>query len=409
MRNLITGQGAEQAPRTRKPCHDGHVQPARSPAAPPLGNHTDSCSRATGRRRNRYDLRYVLWKFSTLPRVNRCGRVVASNARTPDVRVADGGHAHFSGLMLCGSVWSCPVCSAKIRHERAQELEHALSRWMALHPAGSVLLATLTMPHDRGEALSGLMDTIQHAWRRVLSGGAWMRDKADYGIRHHVRGWDATHGGNGWHPHLHAVLFLDRTPTAEQLARLEDRLHGRWSRACTERGHREPTREHGTRLELARSPADLAAYVAKVAADHADGRVSGTALEVARGDLKQARDGGRTPWQILESFASTGDCDDLSLWREWEQATFGRYWMRWSRGLKELVGLADRDDQEITETEQDGQVVYRFAPDEWLSVCAERGGQARILELAEQGGTAAVAAYVSTLLRRPQRQRKWDA
>ena len=381
---------------------------AGAPAVGPLGNITEKCTGPASRRRKRYDQREALWQFSTLARVNRCGRVRASNATSPEVRVADG-HAHFSGLMLCGSVWSCPVCSAKIRHERAQELEHALGRWMELHPQGSVLLLTLTIPHDRGEALEPLMDTIKHAWRRVMSGGAWSRDKASAGIQHYVRAWDATHGGNGWHPHLHAVLFLDREPSPDELERLESRLHERWARACTEREHREPSREHGTKLELARSPADLARYVAKVAGE--DGRLSGTALEVARGDLKQGKAGGRTPWEILESFTRTGDCDDLSLWREWEQSTLGRQWMRWSAGLKDLFQLADRNDQEITEEEQGGEVVYRFQVEEWLAVCGERGGQARILELAESGGTAAVASYVDTLLRgRHARQpRRWEA
>lgn len=250
------------------------------------------------RRRQRDALRGI----TRLGRLQRC-------AITPTGR-ADGS------TQKCGSVWSCPVCSAKIRHERAQELEHALGRWMELYPAGSALLLTLTIPHDRGEALDGLMDTIRHAWTRLTSGGAWTRDKASYGVQHYVRAWDSTHGGNGWHPHLHALLFLDREPAEGELEQLESRLHGRWARACTERGHREPSREHGThmlRIDKSSAAANLMAWGAWSACTGAT-TIAGIWAQVAARDARSR-----------------------FLAREWEQATHGRQWMRWSHGLKETT------------------------------------------------------------------------
>jgi hypothetical protein len=37
----------------------------------------------------------------------------------------NGDVAHFAGLMVCGSVWACPECSAKIRAVRSEEIGRA--------------------------------------------------------------------------------------------------------------------------------------------------------------------------------------------------------------------------------------------------------------------------------------------
>jgi hypothetical protein len=262
------------------------------------------------------------------------------------------------------------------------------------------------MPHDHGERLDALMDTIRAGWRKLLSGGAWSRDKQRYGIGGSIRAWDCTFGVNGAHPHLHSVILCERTLTATELVELESRLHGRWASAIVARGHRAPTVENGTRLEVARSPADIAKYISKLSGE--DTRPTRIAMEVARADLKQGRHDSRTPWQVLGSFVTGGDCADLAIWHEWEQATKGRQFMRYSAGLRALVGLApEKSDEEIAAEEVGGEEVYAFSPEEWHAVCATRGAQAHVLELAEmdEGGTEAIRLYVRSLLQRWQMHR----
>lgn len=41
--------------------------------------------------------------------------------------------------------WACPVCSAKVRHERALSLSAAVVRWV--DAGGGLLFPTLTLAH----------------------------------------------------------------------------------------------------------------------------------------------------------------------------------------------------------------------------------------------------------------------
>ncbi|OLM28013.1 hypothetical protein Ae717Ps2_6863c [Pseudonocardia sp. Ae717_Ps2] len=52
--------------------------------------------------------------------------LVAPHARTG----GEPGTAGFGGLATCGSVWACPVCSAKISARRSKDLEQLIN-WNA--------------------------------------------------------------------------------------------------------------------------------------------------------------------------------------------------------------------------------------------------------------------------------------
>lgn len=227
------------------------------------------------------------------------------------------------------------------------------------------------------------------------TGRPWAHDRDAHGVLGWIRTWDATHGRNGWHPHLHMVLFVSGAPAEADVAHFEDRLHERWTRAVQERGHRSPSREHGIRLERATLADDgaLARYLMKIEGERSGGRV---ALELMRGDLKAGRAGGRTPLDVLSSFLRTGDLADLDLWREWERVTRGRRFSVWSRGLKARVEVEDRDDQDIMEDEVGGVTLHRFTRSQWTALSRRPGAQALLLDIAEKEGELAVRRYLST-------------
>src|SRR5689334_11608304 len=54
---------------------------------------------------------------------------------------------HYKSLMVCGSVWLCPLCAAKISERRRDELERAVARHVA--QKGAVYMATYTVSHSR--------------------------------------------------------------------------------------------------------------------------------------------------------------------------------------------------------------------------------------------------------------------
>src|SRR5438034_7384585 len=89
----------------------------------------------------RYQLRAALRQITSLKRLSSCGLPLGGFIivrRMGDVN-------HYSGISTCGSGWSCPVCSSKIRFHRAHEVSRAVVS--ALDKRMSALLVTRTIPH----------------------------------------------------------------------------------------------------------------------------------------------------------------------------------------------------------------------------------------------------------------------
>lgn len=363
--------------------------------------------------------------MSSLPRVCSCGRRRVAAGQAPEVRVNDAGRgrvAHFAHVQLCGSVWACPVCGPRVRQERARELDEALTVWVKRHGPGSVMLLTLTMPHDFGESLGALRATVRGSFLALVSGSQWVKAQRRYGLAFSVVALDVTHGPNGWHPHLHVIVLGTRRLDDAELASFRATTFGRWSRKLVGMGRRAPSEAHGIDLERARSRAEVGRYVCQVIGEHDDERRPwGVAQEAARTDLKRSHaEGHRTPWQILEDIVrrlavedwtdpalEAADERDRALWREWEQGMKGASSVKLGRGLRAAVGLgAEQSDEEVVAVEVGGEVVYTFDDaGQWLAVCEARGGRARVLRAAERWGEPGCARMVRALVRKWQRRR----
>lgn len=332
------------------------------------------------RRHKRYAQRDVLWRESALERVRKCGRVPMG-----DVAITgNGGVAHYAGLTTCGSIWACPVCSAKIRNSRASEISAAAARWDLA--ANSVYMVTFTAPHDMGMKLSALLPVIADSFRAVISGRPWLRLKKSAGIVGTIRSAEVTHGANGWHPHLHVLVFIEGDPGAGGLAAMILHFREKWKRAIVKAGYRPPDQLHGVVVERCYSAAEAGAYIAKTQEGKAPGN------ELARGDLKQGRDGNRTPFQILEDFRWTGDAADIALWRAYEKATKGHQAITWSKGLRALLAVEEKTDEELAAEEVGGEVILMIPADIWRGVTTVPGLPAYLLDEAERGGADAVLA-----------------
>jgi hypothetical protein len=284
------------------------------------------------------------------------------------------------------------------------EIDAACARW--IERGGAVMLATFTLPHDLGEPLAATLGTVRAAFTALTSGRARLEDRARYGLEHFIRSHDCTQGGAGWHPHLHVLLFTRAQLTEAGVTELGERLLARWAGAVERRGHRRPNAA-GFSIELARNRGDLARYVCQVVGG--DPRGWGVAMELARGDLKRSQhDGQRTPWEILASFAESGDVEELGLWREWEEATKGVQAIRWSAGLRDQLELGqEQSDEEIVAEEIGGEVVYVFTDvDDWRAVRETRGARAQVLELAERGGAGGAWVEITQAVR--ELRARWE-
>ena len=251
-------------------------------------------------------------------------------------------------VVVCGSVWQCPICSARISAGRAAELVEATASHTAA--GGSVRLGTFTIPHKAGESLAELVGTLNDAR------GAWMRDGsvrralAASGLVGHVTGLEATFGhGSGWHPHLHTLFFLDDARTLNLPA-----LMLAWHRVTAKLG-RPASIAHG--LDI-RGGKDAAAYVAKLG------------LEVALSVRKLGRGADRFGvWQLLAESIEGVEWAGHAF-REFTKAMKGRHHLRWSPGLKAKLGIVDVDDQTLAESkgEEDEALFAFIASATWAGI-----------------------------------------
>ncbi|MGH7442145.1 MAG: hypothetical protein ACREKE_05660 [bacterium] len=305
---------------------------------------------------------------------------------------AKDGHLYYDGLIRCGSVSSCPVCSPKIRNQRALEIQAAIQGFRRSYPGGDVVLATLTVPHRGSTPLALSLQAVLDSWSRgIVVGNAWSLCKQRYGVIGSIRALEIQCAGrSGWHPHLHVLLFCSRPMDDAARASLQAELYRRWCArlARCHGGLGVPSVERGVRLDLVRQ-GDAAAegYLTKLEAVEGYGGLGkgrdgwGASVELARADLKHGWDRGyRTslaPFEVLDMYAWAEQVGDMvsraywyGVWREYAVAMFGRPVLHVSRGLYALLGVRPVSDEEAL-AEPDGVLVL---DDEEIAMMDAAGG-----------------------------------
>ena len=332
-----------------------------------LENYANKCSPTA--RDARYLARAALWDRSSLPRCRKCGRVSRNPTGEVGLRVSDG-HAGFAGLVSCGSVWVCPVCSSKIMARRSLEIGAAVA---SAHSEDlPVAFCTLTMRHSKGDRLDKLWGGLAKGWRRATSGKHWQAQKVEAGHVGHVRVVEATHGRNGWHVHVHALLFAHGFAQSGGLDALMVPMWERWSAGLQSQGLRAPlpvgSEWHVVGGDL--SGTALGDYLAKGA-----GASGAIGAELTQTQSKVARSVHSTSphWTLLTDGLMNGEVGPAKLWREWEKASKGRRQIAWSRGLRERLGLVldEKSDEDVAAEElgsNDDTVVWITRPGWWFLV-----------------------------------------
>lgn len=380
----------------------------RPSEGPLLENYANSFSPPLPRgaadlRQRRYERRGLLWHESGLERCRKCGRVPHGDRVA--VRRAPTGAAGFAGLTTCGSVWVCPVCNAKIMARRALEIGCAVARWQDL--GGAVAFGTFTMRHDRSQGLRDLWNALSKAWHAVTSGKQWIKDQDRYRIEGTLRAVEVTWGRNGWHVHVHALLFVHSD--AVQLENLHARMFGRWSRSLVRQGMAAPLLV-GQDMRLLTGPADLAlaGYLTKSvdvpgqrpAGPKAEERDPGAiGLEVVYSQGKAARSAlsTQTPWALLDAVEQDGCAWSLGMWHEWERGSFNRQQLRWSKGLREVLALAaEQDDEQVAAQEMGSQEddLVHITGAGWRRLCQAPADLAGLLAVVEREGLRGARAFL---------------
>lgn len=396
-----------------------------------------------------------------MKRLRTCGYSTNGSEAGPTLGVItnpDGSRsAAYGGLVSCGSVWSCPVCAAKIATRRADDLATVMRTVDDI--GGSAFMLTLTMRHSRGHRLGlsredrarrnvleerrqdrelalscgeeiddraaeadeielhgikqreGTWDALSYAWSRVTSGSVWKDDSERFGgLLGWARAVEVTWGEvNGWHVHLHVLLCFREQVSADMVAATVGAgMFARWRRALERKGY-GASDEHGWDLRRAQlGDGDLADYFVKMA------------HEVTSGHRKEQRTtrGGRTPMQLLGDAVDTYEHDAVHRWWAWEAASEGRRQLTWSTGTRDLRALAglgrEATDEEIADEDQDADVRIGLTAESWDWIRHNRR-ETELLDRAEEAGLDSARSWLSELgldsveatNRAPARSHQW--
>jgi hypothetical protein len=313
--------------------------------------------------------------------------------------------ACWGNVQTCGSKWFCPVCAAKERQERAEQLAELAARHLA--EGGELLMFTPTIRHHNGQPLRDLVEAVQFGWTgRVANGGAWVSDRRRYGIEYIHRSVDLTIGPNGWHPHLHVLLFLKSPLTADELAKLRQRLWQRFARGVEAKGC-EPPLLNQCKLEKAVDDAQISRYVSTSVMKQ---KTRSAGMESVRHDMKNGRrrsDGNQhfTPFEILRIMQDWGIDEEeefggvtrklRDVWAEYEAAMSGEEDRQGVHAFDSSPGLWQyldelREKQNAEEEEEADDLVWEMEIEIWTmdAILREPGALARAQTAAEVGRPA---------------------
>lgn len=306
----------------------------------------------------------------------------------------------FTGLQSCGLVHLCAHCQPKIAARRAGEVQAAVDAWTA--EGGGVLLVTLTLSHGRTDPLAATLGALKDAGRRLAQHRTFKAIAPAVGLLGRIVATEYTHGANGWHPHQHQLWFVRAGVDREAL---KAALDPAWS-ASLQRSGFTASEAHGVRVDGGERAAQ---YVAKMST----GDAWTLADELTRSGSKVGRNGSRSVWEILDTWADKGaekadKAQAAALLHEYAAATRGTKALKWSPGLKKRFSLAEVADEVLAEEAEDEttRLVTLVEADDWRHVLRHRA-QAGVLTVAEDHGARGVAELVQGLREASGRANGW--
>lgn len=360
---------------------------------------TDEAITAT--RRIRYQLQRAAQGLLPQERVKHCQRSITGGAGVKVFRSSEG--PSFGNLSTCGSVWHCPVCAAKITEGRRQDLQLAINTWAK--QGGEVYLMSLTFPHQINQALADNLAKFADALKKFKNSRIYKKTMEQAGSAGSIRALEVTHGGNGWHPHTHDLVFAQ--PGQLELLELLQRA---WIDTLIKVGIADRSQVNDM-MQAAfdvRNGDYAAEYVAKFGFEPAEksrdltGEHWGAANELTKAHAKIGkRLGGRTPFTLLGNYVA-GDHEAGALFQEFSMHFKGKRQLFWSPKLRKALNIADLTDQEIADAAlPERELVATLDTDNWKLVIS-RNARFEVLQTAQEFGAEGVRRLIEELAGRRQ-------
>lgn len=225
------------------------------------------------------------------------------------------------------------------------------------HAPGDVAFLTLTVKHTRKDSLEDLWASISEAWKRTTRGNWLFKTK----VPAYIRSAEITAGKNGFHLHLHVLLFVEKGFGAE-LVKAKKSIFGSWEKAVKALGFRASKKAQDLRFQPEQDEEELAYKLSQYTTKQSS--KWDLALELNGALLKKAGGGNLTPRQMLavlhahSSGVETDFNDDeisrlRALYMEYELASHGKRQLTWSAGAKAGFLVDEIDDEQLAETPDD--------------------------------------------------------
>lgn len=283
-------------------------------------------------------------------RVNYCLKRRIDASKAVSVRYNEKREkAHYDNVQRCGSVWTCPFCARKITEGRRSEMKAAVDGWQ--RNGGYVYLVTLTNSHHKGDNLNDLLKGQAKAKIKLFEARKVKEMMKALGCVGRITATEVTYGDNGWHPHYHLLVFFDHQINPEAL---QSFLAIEWIEACRKAKLKLPSLEHGVDVQKGKRLSD---YVAKW----------GLEEEMTKGHLKKGKKDSLTPFDLLRQ--SEENPHYRHLFRQFADAFKGKQQLHWTKGLKALLQVSNRTDEELAEeTEKESIEINEIATQIWRLV-----------------------------------------
>lgn len=303
-------------------------------------------------RAERYAMQTVAKRALPHERVSMCLRKI--NGSHVDVYKHRKTHkAFYANLMICGSVWTCPVCAAKISERRRLELQQAFD----IHKSngGKIAMLTLTFSHKKFHRLDDLVYKFGQATQKFMSGHMYNKIRLSMNLIGRVRVYEVTYGENGYHPHAHIALFYENDV---DLKEIESHMFDLWKKACNKCGL-TTSRKNGLHLESAEQAEQ---YLSK----HGTWSIE---QELSKSHVKKAKNGSMSPFDFLREYLKTEDEKYLKLFREYAECFRGKRQIQWSQGLKQRFILEEKtDEQLVKEKVEEADILGMISYQDWKQI-----------------------------------------
>ena len=335
-------------------------------------------------------------------------------------RADDGGRARLGGVVTCGQVWTCPVCAAKVAETRRTELSVAMARHTLAD--GRAYLVTFTYPHNMGNAgqLAAQLDQLAKARQSFQNSRLWKNWTETAARIGGVTTLEVTYGSNGWHPHLHMLVFTGQAAfgegkpddaTGDLHSATITALASKWVTCLAKVGLCDrPSLADAMKYAFNVRGGDQAAeYIQKWGRDAQWGASS--ELTRAHAKIGRKRAGGAwhvTPFQLV-ALIDDGDDSLIGAWHEYAAAFKGRRMLTWTPGLKRHFDVLDLDDDDLA-----AEGIAPTVEESWIgslshaqlqavTSCAKLGDLLVFVasRCTEAGGQAQIDAWVATRCPRP--------